>query len=150
MILRKLIGGSESRQRANTSVWERIGWKRIGYDDDDDDGDDDDEEEDEGAGGEEEERYKTDFYTCGQILSLCQRPLLVLRAPNDYLGFVVAWGTTKSIQFYHIRTPEANVIGRNVGLLSNVRKRRNGKEIDFHKKFLPNTRHLSSTHGKCN
>ena len=108
MILRKLIGGSESRQRANTSVWERIGWKRIGYDDDDDD-DDDDGDDDDDDGGEEEERYKTDFYTCCQILSLCQRPLLVLRAPNDYLGFVVAWGTTKSIQFYHIRTPEANV-----------------------------------------
>ena len=49
---------------------------------------DDDDDDDDNAGGEEEERRKTDFYTCCQILSLCQRPLL--RAPNDYLGFVVA------------------------------------------------------------
>lgn len=50
VIIEKLIGGWEGRQRANTSVWQRIEWKRMGYDDDDDEYDDDDDE-----GKEEEE-----------------------------------------------------------------------------------------------
>ena len=59
MILRKLIGGSESRQRANTSVWERIGWKRIGYDDDDDDDEDDDDDDGGGVLDEDDNGGKT-------------------------------------------------------------------------------------------
>ena len=51
VIIEKLIGGWVGRQRANTSVWQRIEWKRMGYDDDDDEYDDDEEgkEEEEGC-----------------------------------------------------------------------------------------------------
>ena len=117
------------------------------YDDDDDNDDDDDDDDDgdddggggddDNAGGEEEERHKTDFYTCCQILSLCQRPLLVLRAvlcAKEEMGrkliFTKSFCQTQDISAPHMvnvtkGNPQVKDLGPNLTLKFTISKLHN-------------------------